>query len=59
VIIGKGNVEGQKAKTMIYVKPELVVLAPAVAAIQSGYKSLGFLWDSYLIITIGAYEADE
>jgi len=44
---------------MIYVKPEVVVIAPAIAVIQAGYKALGFMWDAFLIITIGAYQADE
>jgi hypothetical protein len=47
---------------MKYVKPELVALAPAIAAVQGGTKSTSSVVDSQSdprLHTIPAYEADE
>lgn len=44
---------------MKYEKPRIVFQASTVGVIQSGVKALAFVWDSYLVISTGAYEADE
>jgi hypothetical protein len=44
---------------MKYEKPRVVAIGLALASIKGGYKNLGFLWDSLLKITIGAYQSDE
>ena len=44
---------------MRYEKPDLVVLAPAAASIQGGFKGSSHTTDMSLYQTVGAYEADE
>jgi len=44
---------------MRYEKPEMLVLAPAAAAIQSGHKGTSETIDMSSYDTVGAYESDE
>jgi hypothetical protein len=44
---------------MNYEKPEVVMIAPACAAVQGGVKGPSWFTDVLHDETIGAYEADE
>ena len=44
---------------MKYTKPEIIVLATAVIAIQSSGKGIDLHPDAPMNVTVSAYEADE
>ena len=53
------KIEGKAGVVMKYEKPRIVFQGSTMRVIQSGIKALAFVWDSFHVITTGAYEADE
>jgi hypothetical protein len=53
------KVKAKAGEIMNYDKPRIVIHASNLAIVQGGRKALAFVWDCFLVISTGAYEADE
>ena len=58
-VSAEANLKGKEVKTMKYVKPEIAVLARAMAAVQGMTKDVSNVPDSPRVHSVPAYEADE